>query len=52
MVEIVTQAGNDERETLDFTKDFPPLRSLKGKKSNYIGYISSNEKFEIYMIQS
>jgi len=28
MIEIVTQAGDDERETFDFTKDFPPLRSL------------------------
>lgn len=28
MIEIVTQTGDDERETFDFTEDLPPLRSL------------------------
>jgi len=29
MIEIMTQTGNDEGKTFNFTKDFPPLRSLK-----------------------
>lgn len=29
MIEIVTQAGDDECEAFDFTKDLPPLSSLR-----------------------
>jgi len=32
MIEIVTQASNDEREAFDFTEDLPPLCSLKAKE--------------------